>query len=214
MEQHLIRGHDRIMKIQYSKLIEYIDILSIFIFVISILITLINLFAKFLSPLFYNLIVATFILSVTGFAVSDLYSVISQKNMKSATTESTSIFKLVFALIIFYLCSLGYGLFLFFVAFLLFVREKNRIWQWAIGIMALVAVMGTFASGTRGSMLGLAAGIASAIVGYIIVLKEQIYFIYNEEIDSYFIINRYRGFFNNIKFIIINIYIIFTSSNR
>ena len=114
MEQHLIRGHDRIMKIQYSKLIEYIDILSIFIFVISILITLINLFAKFLSPLFYNLIVATFILSVTGFAVSDLYSVISQKNMKSATTESTSIFKLVFALIIFYLCSLGYGLFLFF----------------------------------------------------------------------------------------------------
>jgi hypothetical protein len=102
------------MKIQYSKLIEYIDILSIFIFVISILITLINLFAKFLSPLFYNLIVTTFILSVTGFAVSDLYSVISQKNMKPATTESTSIFKLVFALIIFYLCSLGYGLFLFF----------------------------------------------------------------------------------------------------
>jgi len=102
------------MKIQYSKLIEYIDILSIFIFVISILITLINLFAKFLSPLSYNLIVATFILSVTGFAVSDLYSVISQKNMKPDTKESTSIFKLVFALIIFYLCSLGYGLFLFF----------------------------------------------------------------------------------------------------
>lgn len=102
------------MKIQYSKLIEYIDILSIFIFIISILITLINLFAKFLSPLFYNLIVTTFILSVTGFAVSDLYSVISQKNIKSATTESTSMFKLVFALIIFYLCSLGYGLFLFF----------------------------------------------------------------------------------------------------
>ena len=100
---------------KYSiRLIEYIDILSIFIFVISILITLINLFAKFLSPLSYNLIVATFILSVTGFAVSDLYSVISQKNMKSATTESTSIFKLVFALIIFYLCFLGYGLFLFF----------------------------------------------------------------------------------------------------
>jgi hypothetical protein len=72
------------------------------------------LFAKFLSPLFYNLIVTTFILSVTGFAVSDLYSVISQKNIKSATTESTSMFKLVFALIIFYLCSLGYGLFLFF----------------------------------------------------------------------------------------------------
>ena len=102
------------MKIQYPKLIENIGMLSIFIFVISILITLINLFTKFLSPLFYNLIVSAFTLSVIGFAVSDLYSVISQKNMKSATTESTSIFKLVFALIIFYLCSLGYGLFLFF----------------------------------------------------------------------------------------------------
>lgn len=108
MEQHLIRGHDRIMKIQYSKLIEYIDILSIFIFVISILITLINLFAKFLSPLSYNLIVATFILSVTGFAVSDLYSVISQKNIKSATTESTSIFKLVFVFWIFRLRRASY----------------------------------------------------------------------------------------------------------
>ncbi len=102
------------MKIQYPKLIENIGMLSIFIFVISILITLINLFAKFLSPLFYNLIVSAFTLSVIGFAVSDLYSVISQKNMKSATTKSTSIFKLVFALIIFYLCSFSFGLFLFF----------------------------------------------------------------------------------------------------
>jgi len=102
------------MKIQYPKLIENIGMLSIFIFVISILITLINLFTKFLSPLFYNLIVSAFTLSVIGFAVSDLYSVISQKNMKSAITESTSIFKLVFALIIFYLCSLSFGLFLFF----------------------------------------------------------------------------------------------------
>ena len=102
------------MKIQYPKLIENIGMLSIFIFVISILITLINLFTKFLSPLFYNLIVSAFTLSVIGFAVSDLYSVISQKNMKSAITESSSIFKLVFALIIFYLCSLSFGLFLFF----------------------------------------------------------------------------------------------------
>ncbi len=102
------------MKIQYPKLIENIGMLSIFIFVISILITLINLFTKFLSPLFYNLIVSAFTLSVIGFAVSDLYSVISQKNMKSAITESTSVFKLVFALIIFYLCSLSFGLFLFF----------------------------------------------------------------------------------------------------
>jgi len=102
------------MKIQYPKLIENIGMLSIFIFVISILITLINLFTKFLSPLFYNLIVSAFTLSITGFAISDLYSILSRKNIKSATTESTSIFKLVFALIIFYLCSLSFGLFLFF----------------------------------------------------------------------------------------------------
>mgnify|MGYP003351167414 CR=1 FL=1 len=102
------------MKIQYSKLIEHIENVSIVICTISVFMGLINLFAKFLNPLFYNLIVSAFTLSVIGFAVSDLYSVISQKNMKSAITESTSIFKLVFALIIFYLCSLSFGLFLFF----------------------------------------------------------------------------------------------------
>ena len=102
------------MKIQYSKLIKHIDNVSIFMCTISILIGLINLFAKFLSPLFYNLIVSAFALSVIGFAISDLYSIISQKNRKPATIGSTSIFKQVFASIIFYLCSLGFALFLFF----------------------------------------------------------------------------------------------------
>ncbi len=102
------------MKIHYSKLIKHIDNLSIFICTISILIGLINLFAKFLSPLFYNLIVSAFALSVIGFAISDLYSIISQKNRKPATIRSTSIFKQVFASIIFYLCSIGFALFLFF----------------------------------------------------------------------------------------------------
>ena len=102
------------MKIHYSKLIKHIDNLSIFKCTISILIGLINLFAKFLSPLFYNLIVSAFALSVIGFAISDLYSIISQKNRKPATIRSTSIFKQVFASIIFYLCSIGFALFLFF----------------------------------------------------------------------------------------------------
>jgi hypothetical protein len=64
--------------------------------------------------LFYNLIVSAFALSVIGFAISDLYSIISQKNRKPATIRSTSIFKQVFASIIFYLCSIGFALFLFF----------------------------------------------------------------------------------------------------
>ena len=102
------------MKIQYSKLIEHIENVSIVICTISVFMGLINLFAKFLNPLFYNLIVSAFTLSVTGFAVSDLYSIVSQKNIKSATTESISIFKIVFASIVFYLCSLGFALFLFF----------------------------------------------------------------------------------------------------
>jgi len=102
------------MKIQYSKLIEHIYNVSIVICTLSILIGLINLFTKFLSPLFYNLIVSAFTLSVTGFAVSDLYLIVSQKNIKLATTESTSIFKIVFGSIIFYFCSLCFALFLFF----------------------------------------------------------------------------------------------------
>ncbi|MEK7680961.1 MAG: hypothetical protein AAB348_02870, partial [Patescibacteria group bacterium] len=51
----------------------------------------------------------------------------------------------------------GYGLFLFFTAFLLYMRENDKVWKWVIAILGLVALLGTFFSGTRGSMLGLAA---------------------------------------------------------
>ncbi|MCA0253907.1 MAG: hypothetical protein LCH20_00255 [Proteobacteria bacterium] len=102
------------VQVQYSKLVEHIDSVSIFMCTISVLIGVINLFAKFLTPLFYNLIVSTFALSVIGFTISDLYSIISQKNRKPATIGSTSILKQVLAVIIFYLCSVGFALFLFF----------------------------------------------------------------------------------------------------
>ena len=102
------------MKVQYSKLVEHIDRVSIFMCLISVLIGLINLFTKFLSPLFYNLIVSTFALSVIGFAISDLHSIISQKNRKPGTIGYTSILKKVFVVIIFFLCSIGFALFLFF----------------------------------------------------------------------------------------------------
>ena len=67
----------------------------------------------------------------------------------------------------------GYGLFLTFVAFLLGIKEKNRVWQIVCGILGLLAFMGMFWSGTRGSVLGFVAGAGVAILGYIIVLKEH-----------------------------------------
>ena len=98
------------MKVQYSKLVEHIDRVSIFMCLISVLIGLINLFTKFLSPLFYNLIVSTFALSVIGFAISDLHSIISQKNRKPGTIGYTSILKKVFVVIIFLLkCLVTYN---------------------------------------------------------------------------------------------------------
>jgi len=65
----------------------------------------------------------------------------------------------------------GYGLFLTFLSVLLFVREKNTLWKIFYGIVGFFGFMGMFWSGTRGSMLGLVAGAAFALIGYIIVLK-------------------------------------------
>ncbi len=65
----------------------------------------------------------------------------------------------------------GYGLFLAFVAFLLFLKEKDSIWRGACALMGIMGVLGMFFSGTRGSMLGLLAGMGAAILGYILVLK-------------------------------------------
>ena len=67
----------------------------------------------------------------------------------------------------------GYGLFLVFVSLLLFLTESNKVWKWSVAAMALFAVVGMFYSGTRGSMLGLAVGLACMVLGYILVLKQQ-----------------------------------------
>jgi len=68
----------------------------------------------------------------------------------------------------------GYGLFLVFVAFLLAMREKNNpVWRWTAVVFGILAFLGMFWSGTRGSLLGFVAGAGTAIIGYIIVLKDH-----------------------------------------
>lgn len=66
----------------------------------------------------------------------------------------------------------GYGMFLIFVSFLLFVKEKNKSWKYLEVVAGLLALIGMFFSGTRGSILGVVAGIAVAVLGYIIVLRD------------------------------------------
>lgn len=66
----------------------------------------------------------------------------------------------------------GYGLFLIFVAFLLFIKEKNKIWKWLEVVAGVLGLVGMVLSGTRGSMLGLVAGMGVAIISYIIVLRD------------------------------------------
>jgi O-antigen ligase len=66
----------------------------------------------------------------------------------------------------------GYGLFLTFAAFLLFIKENNKTWKWLELAMGALAIIGMFFSGTRGSMLGFAAGMGIAVLGYIIVLRD------------------------------------------
>ena len=66
----------------------------------------------------------------------------------------------------------GYGLFLAFASFLLFIKEKNKTWQWLEVAAGILAIFGMFFSGTRGSMLGLVAGMGVAALGYIVVLRD------------------------------------------
>ncbi len=67
----------------------------------------------------------------------------------------------------------GYGMFLAFVAYLLFIKDKNIVWRVVEVVLGVCGVLGMFFSGTRGSMLGLAAGLFIIIVGYSIALREH-----------------------------------------
>ncbi len=66
----------------------------------------------------------------------------------------------------------GYGLFLMFVSFLLFIKENNKIWKWLEVAGGILALFGMFFSGTRGSILGLVAGLGILVLGYIVVLRD------------------------------------------
>jgi O-antigen ligase/tetratricopeptide (TPR) repeat protein len=66
----------------------------------------------------------------------------------------------------------GYGLFLVFVSFLLFVKENNKIWKLVEVVTALLAFFGMIFSGTRGSLIGLVGGIGLGVISYIIFLKD------------------------------------------
>lgn len=67
----------------------------------------------------------------------------------------------------------GYGLFLTFVSFLLFIKESKKTWKWIEAAACALAILGMVFSGTRGSMLGLAVGLGVLILVYIFVLKES-----------------------------------------
>lgn len=67
----------------------------------------------------------------------------------------------------------GYGLFLFFVALLLFLKEKNVAWKVASVFFGFLALIGLFYSGTRGSVLGFFSGVVSVLVGGVYLYKNN-----------------------------------------
>lgn len=68
----------------------------------------------------------------------------------------------------------GYALFLFFVSALLFAKDKNGVWRGVTVVTGLLAVLGLFYSGTRGTMLGLFVGLVVALFAYAIFLKAHL----------------------------------------
>ncbi len=66
----------------------------------------------------------------------------------------------------------GYGMFLVFVSFLLFLKEENKVWKLVSVCAGLLAFVSMIFSGTRGSMLGFVIGSAIALIAYILFLRD------------------------------------------
>ena len=66
----------------------------------------------------------------------------------------------------------GYGLFLWFVALLLMVKEKHLGWSIAEGLLGVLAFFGMLFSGTRGSYMGFIAGIGILMLGYLVTARK------------------------------------------
>lgn len=65
----------------------------------------------------------------------------------------------------------GYGLFLFFIGLLLFLKEKMRFWKCWATIGGVFGFWGVFGGGTRGTLLGLIVGIFALLLGYLFTLR-------------------------------------------
>lgn len=67
----------------------------------------------------------------------------------------------------------GYALFLFFIGWLMVMKEKNNLWKGFAGIIGVLSFFGVFFSGSRGAFLGLFVGIGILSISYLITLKEE-----------------------------------------
>ncbi|MBT4942075.1 MAG: tetratricopeptide repeat protein [Candidatus Magasanikbacteria bacterium] len=61
----------------------------------------------------------------------------------------------------------GYGLFLFFAGLMLVVQEKHVYWKTYAALGSVLGFVGIFLGGTRGTILGLAAGLVCLLVLYV-----------------------------------------------
>jgi O-antigen ligase len=67
----------------------------------------------------------------------------------------------------------GYGLFLFFVGWFLFFKERYLSWKIYAIIGGLLGFWGIFGGGTRGTVLGLLVGLGTLFVSYLITFKSR-----------------------------------------
>jgi len=65
----------------------------------------------------------------------------------------------------------GYGLFLTFLGYLLFIKEQKKEWKYVAAVCGLLGIAGVFASGTRGALIALLFGIFVLCVSYLITLR-------------------------------------------
>lgn len=68
----------------------------------------------------------------------------------------------------------GFGLFLFYISLLLFVKEKKgEVWRYVYMVTGLLGLLGVFLGGTRGTLIGLILSIGLLMLWYLLYLKEH-----------------------------------------
>lgn len=144
----------------HERMLGLFTIFHYFIFFI-ICISVFKTWTDWQNALRWFLVAGTLVILLGIFQIFDPYFLLNQGGARIASTLGNPIY------------ISGYGLFLFFVSALLFIKEKNSVWRGVYIVAGLLALIGLLYGGARGVMLGLLVGIGAGLLFYSLIFKEN-----------------------------------------